>query len=63
MENVLETYLGGVQDGMAAVMSNSLVAAAASASSEPDDIPRMTREPVWILGKRYCAIQGKQQQQ
>lgn len=58
MENVLETYLGGVQDGVAAVMSNSLVAA--SASSEPDDIPRTTNEPVWILGKRYCAIQGKQ---
>lgn len=46
MESVFESYLGGVQDGMAAVVS------------EPDDIPK-TNDPVYILGKRYCAIQGK----
>lgn len=46
MESVFESYLGGVQDGMAAVVS------------EPEDIPK-TNDPVYILGKRYCAIQGK----
>lgn len=46
MESVLGT-LGGVQDGMAAVVS------------EPEDIPRNSNEPVWILGKKYNAIQGK----
>lgn len=25
---------------------------------EPDDIPK-TNEPVWILGKKYNAIQGE----
>lgn len=48
MESVLESYLGGVQDGMAAVVSEQ----------QPDDIPK-TNDPVWVLGKQYCAIQGK----
>lgn len=28
------------------------------ATLEPDDIPK-TLEPVWILGKKYHAIQGR----
>lgn len=27
-------------------------------SAEPDDIPK-TKESVWILGKKYSAVQGK----
>lgn len=26
-------------------------------ATEPNDIP-LTKEPVWVLGKRYSAIQG-----
>lgn len=48
MESVFESYLVGVQDGVAAVVSEQ----------QPDDIPK-TNDPVWILGKQYCAIQGK----
>lgn len=51
MENVLGVYLGGVQIGWDP-------SAAIGAGGEPDDIPR-TEEPVWILGRKYCAIQGE----
>lgn len=55
MESVLETYLGGVQIGLVPAAA----AAALSGGGEPDDIPQ-TEEPVWILGRKYCAIQGEQ---
>lgn len=29
---------------------------------EPDDIPKTNKDPVWILGRRYNAIQGLQVQ-
>lgn len=48
MESVFESYLGGVQDGITAVVSEQ----------QPDDIPK-THDPVYILGKKYCAIQGE----
>lgn len=48
MESVFESYLG-VQEGISAVVSEQ---------QQPDDIPK-TNDPVWILGKQYCAIQGK----
>lgn len=48
MESVLEAYLGGVQIGLVPAVAGS---------GEPDDIPK-TDEPVWILGRKYCAIQG-----
>lgn len=67
MESVLETYLGGVQNGVAAAVAatSATVGAATVATGalygggEPDDIPK-TNAPVWILGRKYCAIQGKQ---
>lgn len=54
MESVLEAYLGGVQIGLVPAAA----AAAIGGSGEPDDIPQ-TEEPVWILGRKYSAIQGK----
>lgn len=66
MESVLETYLGGVQNGVAAaVAATSATVGAASVATgalygggEPDDIPK-TDSPVWILGRKYSAILGE----
>lgn len=43
MESMFESYLG--------------VSGLGEGSLEPDDIPK-TNDPVWILGKKYSAIQG-----
>lgn len=29
-------------------------------SLEVDDIPQQTKEPVWILGKKYNAVEGNE---
>lgn len=62
MENVLDTYLGGVQNGVAAAVAAATSATATATGTaigaEPDDIPK-TSSPVWILGRQYCAIQGE----
>lgn len=44
MESMFESYLG--------------VGGLVDGALEPDDIPK-TNEPVWILGKKYSAIQGE----
>uniref|UniRef100_A0A1I8NR05 Cysteine protease n=1 Tax=Stomoxys calcitrans TaxID=35570 RepID=A0A1I8NR05_STOCA len=51
MDSVFEAYLG--PDG---VLAGAVVGAVAGATGEPDDIPQ-TNTTVWILGKRYNAIQ------
>lgn len=48
MDSVFEAYLG--PDGV-------LAGAVAGAVGEPDDIPK-ANTTVWVLGKRYNAIQG-----
>jgi len=51
MESVFEAYLG----------PDSVLASAvgqAVGSGEPEDIPRRNTD-VWVLGKKYNAIQGK----
>lgn len=68
MESVLETYLGGVQTGVAAATVGVVAAAGATAAAaqaycgtpgaETEDIPKGAG-PVWILGREYCAIQGR----
>lgn len=62
MESVIETYLGGVQNGVVAavtaVTSGAVTSAVVNGASEPDDIPKSTKSPVWILGRKYCAAQG-----
>lgn len=73
MESVIETYLGGVQNGVVAavtaVTSGAVTSAVVNGASvavgsvtspvEPDDIPKSTKSPVWILGRQYCAAQGE----
>ncbi|XP_075153516.1 autophagy-related 4a isoform X2 [Haematobia irritans] len=51
MDSVFESYLG--PDG---VLAGAVVGAVAGATGEPDDIPQINTT-VWILGKRYNAIQ------
>lgn len=43
MESMFESYLGA--------------GGAIDAALEPDDIPKGTQDPVWILGRKYCALQ------
>lgn len=55
MESVLDAYLGGVQNGVAAAVAATSAVGGCSAGDE--DIPKNTG-PVWILGRKYSAVQG-----